>query len=141
MKISYNSAQKKLAVSWFLSSFAFFAIILAQTLFGKLDGNIQEAWSWAMSSVIPSLSLMLTVFLANLNNNKDHQVDYFYYKLALGVTFGYFSILLAHILVQPFTGKKELDIINQSKIYIGSIQGVVSSCLGMFFVKKETKTS
>ncbi len=137
MKISYRGAQKKLAICWFIFASIFFLVVVLQTLFGKFGDNVSDVWSWLQSALVPSLSLMITIFVTNINTEDDHQVDVFYFRLTFWISFVYLMILLAHILIEPFSSKTEIQIIKQSKVYIGTIQGIVSASLGLFFVKKE----
>ncbi|XZF16608.1 hypothetical protein ACTHGU_10770 [Chitinophagaceae bacterium MMS25-I14] len=141
MNISYKKAQKRLSVTWFIVSALLFLFVLMQSLFGKFENDDKLAWGWLMTAILPTLSLMISVFVADINGNPndDHEVDSFYYRLCMGISAAYFILLWIVLLLEPLTSQTIIDIMKGSSLYLGPVQGLVSAAIGLFFYKKQNK--
>ena len=62
---SLISARNNLASLWFPISFLIFIILLLQTIFGKYGDKVDDIWSWYLQTISPTLSLILSVFVAH----------------------------------------------------------------------------
>ena len=140
MKITFNEAKKKLATTWFVAAGIIFILMFLQTLGGKFDPYANEAWGWLFANILPSLTLIITVFVADIkiSKAKDKKVDSFYYRLVFYISLFYFSTMLFLILLQPLLSSNGIiEVMKKSSIYLGPFQGIVSGAMGLFFVKKE----
>lgn len=137
-KIEFNSAKKKIATLWFLLVCLIFVLMFIQTLMGKYENKVSEAWGWLFPSVLPTLSLILTVFIFDIKNpqNQAMRVDRFYFRLVYFLSFFYLVLILFILLLQPVTGKPIIFLMKDSSIYLGPFQGIISGSMGLFFVKK-----
>lgn len=131
-------AKKKLAILWFLFSGGLFVLLLIQSFLGKYEDNANGAWSWFFPNVLPTLSLMISVFLFDLKKAKSNKtIDKFYFKISFWLSLGYFLTILATILIEPFSQKSIMEILKESNLYLGPFQGLVVASIGFLFVRSE----
>lgn len=135
--IVFFQAQKKISLLWFVFSGIIFLLIFFQTLFGKYEDKIEVVWNWLLPNLIPTLSIILSVFFAEFNQRKrkEKHVDRFYYKLVIILSLFYLCVLLLIILLDPFINKSFLETISKSNYYLVPLQCIVGISIGFFFVK------
>ena len=129
-----------LAIVWFVGAGMVFALILVQTLFGKYAGEEEKAWGWFLPTVVPTLSLMIGVFVTDAREGVTadrRKTDAFVFRLALGLSLAYFLTVIVTVLVQPFTGMTALKLFDLSNLWLGPFQGLVAAALGAFFIGRE----
>ncbi|AZA89659.1 Uncharacterised protein [Chryseobacterium nakagawai] len=140
MKISFETAKRKLSIPWFTASSILFIIMFMQTIGGKFEDKNIEAWGWFTQNLLPTLSLIITVFVTDLNTeNSDKEVEKFYFNLAFGLSIFYLLVVLSVLLAQPLSSKGMIPWLQSSSIYLGPFQGLVAATVGMFFLKKVNK--
>ena len=131
-------AKKRLAILWFIFTAGLFIIILMQSLLGKFEDKSNEAWSWFFPNVLPTLSLMISVFILDLKSRKSRKtIDKFYFRIPFWLSILYLTTILITILVQPFSNKSIIDLMQESSLYLGPFQGLVTGSIGFLFVKGE----
>ncbi len=139
MKVYVTICKKWLAGLWFVGSALIFLIILGQTVFGHYFDKAEEAWRWFCPTVIPTLFLMISVFFEDTFRKEPtkKKIDRFIFILSLMLSIFYFIVVLITILIQPFTAKTDVGLLNQSNLWLAPIQGLVTASLGIFFAKIE----
>jgi hypothetical protein len=137
--ISMRTCKKRLAVLWFVGGLLLFLLLVFQSIFGKYGTEVDAAWSWFLPTIMPTLSLMLGVLIldATTTGGTDKLIEQFMFYMAFGLSLVYLVLVGVIPLVQPFTGSSPLDLMNQSSIWLGPLQGLVAAALGAFFVKGE----
>jgi len=139
-KIEFSAAKKKIAVLWFIFVGCIFVLMFIQTMTGKYEDKDTEAWGWLFPSVIPTLSLILSVFLFDIQSedSKVFNIDRFYFRLVFFLSIFYLSVILLILLIQPLLNDQPLiSLMKNSSIYLGPFQGVISGAMGLFFIKKK----
>lgn len=132
-------ARKSLASIWFIAGGILFIILFIQTLLGtKFGVKVGEVWSWFLPTIMPTLSLIIGIFVSDAvnNSNKSKTVDRYLYRLSLILSIIYLLAVFSVFLITPLT----YDPINSMKLSnygLGPLQGIVSACLGVFFLNKE----
>jgi len=103
---------------------------------GHYSRHINNAWAWFIPTIIPTLSLIIGVLVADALHpeDKDKTIDPFIFRLALSFSIIYLLLVLMSILIQPFTSLSPLEIFDKSNLWLGPIQGLTSGMLGAFFV-------
>ena len=137
VKIDHFIAQKKIAMLWLIVSFVLFLIflILSLTKYKEVDSQI---WNWFLPNIIPTLSLILGVFVSEFFNSKKNrkQVVLFYFNLTFYMSLCYLMIFFVLIIVDGLDSNLPLtEIIAKSNLYLGPLQGLVTITMGLFFVK------
>ena len=131
-------AQRRLARIWFIFGGILFLLIFMQTMFGKFEDKSDEAWSWFFPNIIPTLSLMISVFVfQNKKPQANKSIDKFYFQLAFWLSLFYLTTILVTILSQPFVGSSIISLMHESNLYLGPFQGLVTAALGSLFIKSK----
>lgn len=139
MKVQMEKCKKKLSLLWFIGAGFLFLTLIAQTI-GKFYGTkADEAWSWFLPTIMPTLSLIIGVFVieATGKSEKKKSVDNFIYRLAFILSLVYLIIVALTIYISPFTSFTAFELMKTSNYWLGPLQGLVSAVIGIFFIKKE----
>ena len=138
MEISMKKCKFRLATLWFSASGFLFFIMLFQTIFGRYGSHANEAWGWLLPTILPTLSLIISVFVIDYSG-KGHEirnVDSFIFKLTFILSSVYLIVVALTIFSQPFSSVMPLELMKQSNLWLGPFQGLVSASIGIFFFKK-----
>lgn len=139
MKISWTKAKNNLASIWFIGAGVAFAIMFFQTVLGSYQGIADKAWSWFLPTVVPTLTLMIGVFVSEAFTSEESRkmmVNRFFYKLSFTLSIAYLLVVILSLLLQPFSPLSVEDQMTQSNLWLTPLQALVSAALGAFFVKK-----
>ncbi len=144
-KVSLSNGKKRLAILW-MSFVAFiFIIVLVQSFTDNFGSKLNEAWGWFFQNTLPSLSLIISVFVidSQSSNSEDRQVDIFYFRLCKYISLAYLFTILITLLAEPvatsLSEKTTIQFLDNSSLWLAPFQGIVTSSLGIFFIKKEEK--
>jgi hypothetical protein len=134
-------ARKRLATLWFILSALIFTIFIFVTNVQVLPAGESDAWGWFLPTILPSLTLMLSVFVAQTLGGDDDEkvIDGFVFKLAFCVSLFYLLILLYVLL--SYSRQEDGDLLSYYKKYntmLAALQSFVSACLGIFFTNHRT---
>lgn len=137
MKISFENAKRKLSQPWFVAAAILFIIMFLQTIGGKFEDKNVEAWGWLTQNLLPTLSLIIAVFVTESSvESMDKEIEKFYFNLAFGMSIFYLCIVVGVLLSGPFSSKGLIEWLQSSSIYLGPFQGLVVATIGIFFIKK-----
>jgi hypothetical protein len=137
MQVNVMSCKKRLATLWLVGSAVIFFIILFQTFFDHYSGKAEEAWSWFLPTVLPTLSLMIGALVTDAlgGGSTEKRIDSFIFKLSFYLSIFYFVIVFLTVMMQPFVTNAAVKFLKQSNLWLAPIQGLVAASLGAFFVK------
>jgi zinc transporter ZupT len=138
-EIEFQLAKKKLAKLWLVFGSALFVLVFSQSLAGRFDPRIQEAWQWFLPTIMPTFMLIITVFIADgyANPSKaQQQVDRFIFRLAYNFSLGYLLLVLFTLIRASLSASEGplFEMLRSSNLWLGPAQGVASALLGYFFV-------
>lgn len=140
-QISMKVCRRHLAVLWFGIGLALFVVLVLQSVFDRFGDRAEDAWSWFLPSVMPTLSLIVGVLVLDVASRSDgyadKMIDPFFFWLTFLLSAVYLLLVAATLFLQPFTGVPLLDLMKQSNLWLGPLQGLVAAALGVFFVKGE----
>lgn len=139
MKLPMRTSKQKLAMLWFIGSGSLLLLLAIQTLLGKYNSQEQEVWGWFLPNIMPTLSLIVSVFVvdAKRTNGPKETIDRFYFRFVYGLSLVYLMMLATTILIEPFTAYPPLELMTLSSIWLGAFQGLVAASVGIFFSKSE----
>lgn len=141
IKIESSIAKKRLATLWFVISLFLFTMLMVQTLNGKFSTNAKEVWAWLFSSILPTLMLILSIFLYDVKAKENvpplHTMDRFYFRLVYGISIFYLLVICLVLLSEPIINRDSMVLIQESAIYTGPFQGLLTAAMAMFFFKKD----
>ena len=132
-KISVNKGKRRLFSVWFISCTVLFIILAIQSLNDFYDGKEKEAWEWFLPMVMPTLMLMISVYIYSPESDKN--VDSMIYYAAFWGSIVYLIAVAIPLLYHPFSAKPTLEIMRLSNLWLAPVQGLVASAIGVFFVK------
>ncbi|MFD2568379.1 hypothetical protein [Pseudotenacibaculum haliotis] len=139
--IRFQTAKKKLATLWFIASGIIFILMILLS-FDKLKNDLSDAWGWLFPNILPTLTLILTIFFTDMqqaNPQNEKMVDKFYFKLSFYLSLFYLIVLLSTILSAGL-GFDIMESMENSNFYLGPIQGIIGASLGLFFFKTQEQS-
>lgn len=126
--------QRKLLVIWLLGTAPALLIVLARTF--QNSNEIEKVWSWLLPSVMPTLSLVLGTYAATALTEvqQPRSVDVLFFRVSVALSLAYLAIISIAICVYPFSAPPATKILDKVSLVMGPVQGLVSACLGVFFI-------
>lgn len=94
--ISKSMAQRRLLILWVISGLLLFIIMIARTVGGLYGSKVNDAWSWFLPTILPTLSLMVTV--ATTQQTMNQKSSKMLYQMAFALSFFYQLLVLFAIL-------------------------------------------
>ena len=126
-----------LAVIWLAGAGLILTLMVGQSLFDVYGARTEDAWSWYLPTVMPSLSLLLGVLVADFRAGKatpeSRRKPGPLLGLAIGVSVFYLLMVSLTLLVQPFLATPPLELMQRSNLWLGPLQGLAAATLGAFF--------
>lgn len=146
---SMLECRKGLAYLWFIGAGVLFTVLMLQTFSGKyeipipgegLKNRAEEAWSWFIPTVLPTLSLMIGVFWSDFKkDDKKITVDRSKYRFARGFSFAYLLFVGMIFFLGPFFNKSQLELMKLSTLGLAPLQGLACLLIGKYFTSGGTK--
>lgn len=136
-KLLFSDCKQNLAKLWFIGSAIIFIILITQTI-GDIYADKEEAWEWFLPIVMPTLSLMVGVFIADVTNesNTDKSVAPFMYKLTYILSLSYLLLVLVTICLHPLSSDTPIEYLKASDLWLNPLQWLTTALLGAFFIKQ-----
>jgi hypothetical protein len=137
--VPLSRARSRLAAQWLIGAGIIFLLLILQSVFGKYHDKAQQVWSWALPSLMPTLTLIISVLGANALEPQDEggYVRKSFYRLAMLLSAAYLILILFTILIEPFTTFDSAQLLNLSNLWLGPFQGFVASAIGLLFFTKK----
>lgn len=132
----FTRCKKNLVILWLPCSAGLFLLLLIQS-FGDGEGT-KATWEWIIPLLAPNAALMVGVMVADAKKEQqtEEYIDAFIYWLAFLLSVFYMLLVLTSIVYYELVEGADLQ---DSKLWLTSVQGLVSLALGAFFVKSEKK--
>jgi hypothetical protein len=137
--ISIDVVRVRLGRLWLIGTLAITTIMVIQSLLGKYEKDSQEAWGWLLPTITPTLGMIVAVlsYTALDRTLLDASVRRSFYVITWWLSFVYLFFILLTILIQPFTNRQPIELMRMSNLWLGPMQGLVGSALGVLFVSKK----
>ena len=143
--VPLDSVRSRLAVTWLIGAGAAVAIVVFQSLLGRFGDSTEAAWGWLLPTIMPTLSMIITVLgYTALNPVSSRAVvrgDFFVLTSVLSVV--YLALVMTTVLIGPFAatdGPGMVALMHTSSLWLGPLQGLVASALGVLFVTKQEQS-
>jgi hypothetical protein len=118
------------------------ALILAiQAILGRFGSDASEVIGWLMPNVLPTLSLMTALVRTDAlrPGGDDQPVRPLFASFAFWGSVVYLGTILCTILVEPFTNYQPLELLKLSNLWLGPLQGLVVSSIGILFISERNR--
>jgi len=148
-----ETARWQLATVWFGGSGIIALILFVQSLLGAFGQHVQQVWGWAVPNILPSLSLMMIVFVGTALVD-DPETDKMavrtpFLRLCLGLSGFHLLCVALVILLQPFMASRTPDgqdfdpmaSFTVANLLLGPLQGLVAAALGALFFTKSQRAA
>jgi hypothetical protein len=137
-----DKVRVQLARVWFAGGGGIFLILVVQSLLNVYGDLTQEAWGWFLPTLMPSLGMIITVLTYTALDPllTGSVVRKSFVSVALWLSILYLLTVSLTILIQPFASKtpaEAVGLMRKSNLWLGPLQGLVASALGVLFVSKE----
>ena len=137
-RMDLMAGQRKLVLIWLIGSSPVILLVLIRTL-GPNAADIEKVWSWLLPSVMPTLSLVVGTYAATAlsESRKPRSVDAVFFRVAAALSVAYLLIVTVAVAWYPFAASFALQTLERVGLILGPLQGLVSACLGVFFVSQK----
>lgn len=141
-----DSVRTKLAVVWFTGACLILLLVVLQTLNGRYGDHVQEAWTWLMPNLMPTLGTILAgLGYTALDPHRSHAVvRSSFYLLSFWISLFYLGLVLLTILIAPtrpegVTGRGAVELMHTANLWLGPLQGLVATALGVLFASRQKR--
>jgi hypothetical protein len=134
-RIDLLAGQRRLVLIWLIGSSPVLVLMLFRTL-GSNAGGIERVWGWLLPTIMPTLSLVVGAYASTaLTESEGHRtVDRLFFRIATSLSVAYLVIVTLAISLYPLSSPPAVLALERIGIVLGPVQGLVSACLGVFFV-------
>jgi hypothetical protein len=138
--ILLESVRLRLSILWLVGSGVILLMLIAQSLMGKYQNKTQEVWGWMLPTILPALSLILSVLGASAlaEESGKTRAKRSFFLIAYLLSAVYLFLVFATMLIEPFTSFEPLELLKLSNLWLAPLQGLVTSALGVLFFTKKT---
>lgn len=137
-----DDVRARLARVWLCGAGGIFLVLVVQSLLHVYGDLTQEAWGWFLPTILPSLGMIVTVLTYTALDPQltGSVVRKNFVAIALWLSVLYLVTVSLTILIQPFASRnpeEAVGLMRTSNLWLGPMQGIVASALGVLFVSKE----
>jgi cytochrome bd-type quinol oxidase subunit 2 len=143
---SLDSVRTKFAVVWFGGACVILLLVVVQTLNGRYGDHVQEAWTWLMLNLMPTIGTILAgLGYTALDPHRSHAVvRTSFYLLSFWMSCFYLALVLLTILIAPtrpegVTGRGAVELMHTANLWLGPLQGLVATALGVLFASTQKR--
>lgn len=129
-----------LAITWLAGGGIVVLTVIMQATLGHYGSEAREAWAWLFPNLFPTLTLVLGITgLTKAGDVADPDATRKLFIIAMAASLFYLLVLAMPIFLQPFVAGDPVDALRQANLWLGPLQGVVSTLLGVFFTRESPK--
>jgi hypothetical protein len=134
-RIDLFAGQRKLVLIWLIGSCPSIILLLIRS-FGPNAEDIDKVWSWLLPSIMPTLSLVVGTYAATAVTQlrEDRTVDLLFFRVAAALSLVYLLIVTLTVCIYPLSSSPATTVLARIGLILGPVQGLVSACLGVFFI-------
>ncbi|MGD2115815.1 MAG: hypothetical protein PVG07_12220 [Acidobacteriota bacterium] len=134
-------AEWRLAVLWLVATGVVLLVLVGQSYFGLYVDHVQDAWAWFLPTVMPTLSLIIGVLVAEgLRESREaRRLDPRLFHLATALSALYLLLVLVSVLAAGLLAHRtpSIELLQRSNLWLGPVQGLVAASLGVVFRRSE----
>ena len=136
-----DAVRNRLSGVWFTGAAMILGLMVVQSLLGKYGDRTQDAWGWALPTLMPIVGMIVSVlgYSALDARVSRFQVRKSFFHIALWLSVIYLGLVLLTLLIQPVVGTDPIALMHTSNLWLGPFQGLVASALGVLFVSTKPK--
>jgi hypothetical protein len=138
MTITLSRSRVLLTIIWAIGFIIPMLILATQTIFGTVyHGKEAEAWNWFTPNIVPTIGLIVATLASTAfeTGEGEKPVSGAFFIVTVAVSVLYVALFILIFLLAPLVDSPPLETFKRSSLFLGIIQGVVTTCLGVFFIK------
>jgi len=117
-RLPLDTARSRLAILWVGGESLILVILVMQSLLGHYQDKVQEAWDWALSTLMPTVEMIITVLGYTALNPSilASVVHRDFLILSVWLCALYLTLILLTLSVQPIVhayGEKAVEMMRQ----------------------------
>lgn len=136
--LTVKHSRNLLAIVWGIGFIPPFLVLASRTYVGTYYGGKEtEAWGWFTPNIVPTIGLILGTLASSAfgSDDGDKPVSSLFFALTLILSVSYLVIFTLIFFLEPLTDSAPLEIFKRSSLFLGILQGFVTTTLGVFFFK------
>jgi hypothetical protein len=142
--ISMERLRVRLAVIWLSGTGLILAVMIVGSLNGLFDKSTQAVWEWLLPTIMPTVGSIVSTLAATalLENSSKGEVRRSFALTAEVLSIFYLLIILGSIVFKQSISNDTVqwvEKLHMSNLWLGPLQGVVASALGVVFLSKKDK--
>jgi hypothetical protein len=139
--VTLETIRVRLSRLWLVGSGAIFVVLIAQSIAGRFGEDVRDVWGWALPNLLPTLSLMLSIMGADALRPRADPVAVRapFGAIAYWLSASYLALIVVSILAEPLTRYEPLELLKLSGLWLGPMQGLVASALGVLFFSEQSR--
>src|ERR1700723_898212 len=133
---------------WMIGAGLVFIVLVVQSLIGVYADLTEDAWGWFLPTILPTLTMILTVltytaldptmtgFVVRKTFASTATWLSIFYLLVVSLTFVTQPFIFSSLASQKERAAAAITLMRMSNLWLGPLQGLVASALGVLFVSK-----
>ena len=123
-------ARRILLTAWVIGSAVPFGLMFAQTLAGKYGHHPEDAWSWLLPSLLPTLGVMTSV---SFLGGTPRKVGRFTVPLTIALSVAYLTLVSLTLFLQPLTSWTTTQLFKMSHLWLAPVQALTAAGIAAIF--------
>lgn len=133
--MTVRTAKFCLSIGWLILALPLIGILVMRQLNGFYGPDPKDVWGWFSQFVLPGLTLLAGAWTVSAAPNDGKPLEnpvVFWVAVILSV---FYLGLLYLIVADQFGASNPLDMLKQSALFLGIVQGLLIGLLGKFFIE------
>lgn len=139
MNLKMKTAKAMFGGLWIIGGGVLIVLLTAQTFSGLYGDNLKDVFDWCVPHVLPTVTLMLAVFIYDAKNpsteKSDKEIGGLFFGVTMLFTGLYLMILIGAFLFAVYVDNR-IEFYKQTSIPLGIIQGIITPLTAFFFQSK-----
>src|SRR5579859_2951220 len=142
--ISMEQLRGRLAVIWLSGSGLILVVMIMGSLNGLFDKSTQAVWEWLLPTIMPTVGSIVATLAATalVENASKGEVRRSFALTAEALSILYLLLILGSIVFKQSISSDTpqwVEKLHMSNLWLGPLQGIVASALGVAFLSKKDK--
>ena len=137
--MTFRTAKWIIGGGWLAVSLGAVAVLMLQSVSGLYEDKVKEVFDWFTPMIAPTIGLVLPVLfsggtIADPHDRKKVSIPIFGITAFLAA---FYLIMLFIVIFTAVYAEKRIEHYHQMSLWLGLIQGLVTSAMAYFFQRKQ----
>jgi hypothetical protein len=125
-----QKARQTLLAIWAVGTSIPFGLVFLQTLAGKYGQKPEDAWSWLLPSVLPTIGVMTSVIFTG---GTPRKVGRFTISLTILLSLFYLALVWLTLLLEPLSPWTSTELFKFSHLWLAPVQALTAAGIAAVF--------